>query len=143
MLESPTVSSASILLAIITALYGLFYPSIKEIIDADIKSHPNEKDNKPLYNKAKDVYHSKVKPLVAGATLTIIIFIPEFYNNLSISLHNLIEYGYAGTTYDFTITVFSAVTIFTAFQTWNIWNAAIKLRKKVNSVRKVLEGIEK
>ena len=143
MLESPTVSSASILLAIITALYGLFYPSIKEIIDTEIKPKPNEKDNKPLYTKAKGVYDSKVKPLVVGATLIIIIFIPECYNNLSSAVSNLSEYGYDGTTYDFTITVFFAVTIFTAFQTWNIWNAAIKLRKKMNSVRKVLEDIEK
>ena len=138
MLQSPTVSSASILLAIITALYGLFYPSIKEVIDLVVFQSPRKLDNKELLTKADNVYITKVKPLVIGTTIILVIFVPECINQLMLSARAFCEFGYNGTVYEFTIAAFAAVTLFTGFQTYNIWNAAIKVCKKRKELKQVL-----
>ena len=140
MLQSPTVSSASILLAIITALYGLFYPSIKEVIDMALLQAPRELDNKELLTKADNVYTTRVKPLVVGTTIILLIFVPECINQLILSARTFFEFGYKGTVYEFTIAAFAAVTLFTGFQTYNIWNAAIKVYKKREELRQVLNN---
>ncbi|MCQ6956991.1 hypothetical protein [Mucilaginibacter aquariorum] len=139
MLQSQVLSSASILLAILTALYGLFYLAIKEAIDFKVYLEIDLKaDNPPILKDAKRIYTGKMLPLLVGGIILSAVFAPEFWKELKLSVKNLLEYGWAGTDYNFTVAAFLAVSTFTFLQTINIIILAIKLCGKINTLNKNL-----
>jgi len=81
---SDILSSISILVGILTALFSLFFPSIDEILNLNSSSAGN-RDNTLNYRRGKSVRNTKVFPLLFGAILLTIVFIPELINQLKIA----------------------------------------------------------
>jgi|GEM_PF-3298279 len=136
MLASQVLSSASILLAILTALYGLFYPAIKEVIEVDVKTGSIAEDNEANLHKATRVRRGKVWPLEMGVVMLFVIFLPEAWKDIRLSVTNLVDYGFSGTEYDITVAAFLAVTLFTFVQMCNILVLAGKVRRKEQDLKK-------
>jgi len=135
MLQSATLSSASILLAILTALYGLFYPAIKETIDLEVLKGARAKDNGPSHDKAVKAFNGKALPLALGALLIALVYIPELYKQATASIGYLADYGIKGTEYDITAAAFMAVGLFILMQAVNIIRLGLKTFNKMRKLR--------
>jgi len=75
------LSSISILVAILTALYAMFYPEIQSFQNLEADEEPA--NNAADYDKGKSIRNAKVLPLVIGSFLLTLVFIPEFIAQLN------------------------------------------------------------
>jgi hypothetical protein len=107
---SDILSSASLLLAIITALYGLFYPDIIKILDIIPAVHAV--DNKPHFIKAKEIRNTKLFPLLLASIILTLTFMPEFLHQIKTALELYCKLGFAFDTYNTVIASFMVVCIF-------------------------------
>ena len=80
-LMSDILSSASILVGILTALLGLFYAEIQSF--NELTPEIAKANNKANYTKGKTIRNSRLHPLVIGSTILTMVFIPEFINQIS------------------------------------------------------------
>lgn len=124
------LSASSILLAIITALYAVFYPFLIEVIE--IKSSNHSADNKLKLKLAKDTFNSKLLPLLIGSIVITFLFIPEFFNAIKTSYKALD--GNNEVKYDTLIASFLVVCIFMIFLSCAIINLAFKLKSKIKEL---------
>lgn len=104
------LTASSILLGVLTALYGLFYSDIKSVIEITPKRHIE--DNKQEYDRSKRIFSSKYIPLMIGAFTISLIFLPELYKQIRGSINAIINFGFINTYYDTLIASFIAVCCF-------------------------------
>ncbi|PTT03690.1 hypothetical protein DBR11_01605 [Pedobacter sp. HMWF019] len=117
---SDILSSASLLVAILTTIYSLFYPEIKGVLDISPKSGSLKKDNALDYEKAKIIRNSKVIPLFFGSIVLTLVFIPEFINQLKIAYQYYRSTGFDMENYNTATASFVVVTAFSILLTVNI-----------------------
>ena len=72
---SDLLSASSLLLAILTTLYALFYSSINEFLD--IVPKPHKVDNKTNYRKGIEIRNTKIFPILFASITLSLIFIPD------------------------------------------------------------------
>lgn len=104
------LTASSILLGIITALYGLFFPAIKTVLDIKPKTH--KVDNKRAYDESKEVIKSKYLPLLFGSLVITMINLPELFEQLRNSFIAIKTSGIENTTYNTLIASFIVVCLF-------------------------------
>ncbi|MGD9488116.1 MAG: hypothetical protein AB7W47_08840 [Calditrichaceae bacterium] len=126
------LTASSILLGIITALYGLFFPAINSILV--IKSKPHKVDNKKAYSESKDIIKAKYIPLLIGSLVITLINIPELFSQLRNSFVAIKTSGIENTTYDTLTASFIVVCLFMIFITIMMIATGFKLRKKIKEL---------
>jgi hypothetical protein len=126
------LTAASILLAVITALYGLFFPAIKSVLDIEPKKH--KADNKQAFINSKVIAKSKYLPLLFGAVIITLIYLPELYRQLKDSLTTLKTNEIENISYDTLTASFIAVCFFMIFITIFIIISGFKLNKKIKDL---------
>lgn len=129
---SDLLSSSSLLLAILTTLYGIFYSAINEILKIEPK--PHAVDNKSNCNKGIDVRKSKIIPLLIASIGLTLIFVPEAYKIMIESCSLLGRKGLCQVTYDTVKTTYIAVTIFFITLTFSICRLTIKFNKHLKKL---------
>ena len=133
---SDLLSASSLLLAILTTLFGIYYSSINEILELKPNTHPV--DDTPNYNKALGVRKTKIYPLLLASIVLTLIFIPDAYKILIGSIKMILNLGIEGIAYDTLKTTYLAVTVFMLTLTTNIMSMTLKFNdhlKKLNPKR--------
>ncbi|HAM98448.1 MAG TPA: hypothetical protein DCQ26_07530 [Marinilabiliales bacterium] len=123
------LSSASILLAILTALFGFFYPSVKEVLEITPKLH--SADNIKSYKSAKTIFKAKQIPLTIGSVIISLIFLPEMIHQIKKSTNAIITYGLKNVEYNTMIASYITVCLFMIFLTIMIIILGFRLRKQM------------
>ena len=103
---SNLLSASSLLLAILTTLYALFYSSINEFLD--IIPKPHKVDNKANHKKGIEIRNTKIFPILFASISLSLIFIPDaikIFRDSYLFDRNNIEYDTVKMTY-ITVTVF-------------------------------------
>jgi hypothetical protein len=78
----PTVndllSGASLLLAVVSVLFGLWYADIQKAIDLDMQTVPNHrKDRSDVVSATRTAFWQKAVPLASAAALVALVFLPD------------------------------------------------------------------
>jgi len=129
------LSSASLLLAILTAIFSLFYPAITEILTIEPKTGATKKDNGPNYIRGKGVRNSKVLPLFIGGPLLTLVFIPEFLYQLKNVQLVYKAHGIRMSDYDTANASYIMVTVFAIALTINILILSFKYFAHLKKLR--------
>jgi hypothetical protein len=135
---SDLLSACSILLGILTALYGMFYSSINEILELTPKTHPI--DDTSNFKRALIVRKTKIFPLLIASILLTLIFIPEAYKIIYQGIAFMANNGIVLTSYDTIKTTYLSVTVFMIIFTLNIIVLSFKFNTqigKLNPKRKI------
>lgn len=107
---SDLLSASSLLLAILTTLYALFYSSINEFLD--IVPKPHKIDNKTNHKKGLEIRNTKIFPILFASITLSLIFIPEAIKIIRESLHVIKTVDRNNIQYDTVKTTYIAVTTF-------------------------------
>lgn len=129
---SDLLSASSLLLAILTTLFGTYYSSIIEVLNLE----PNnfKEDDKNNYTLAKSVLKTKLTPLlIAGVSITV-IFIPQSVKIIKTSIEYFTSLEYKNLSYDTISTSYVAVTIFMFILTVNILLLFFKVISKMKNI---------
>lgn len=125
---SDILSSASLLLAIFTSLYGFYYPAINGILK--IKLQQNKHDNRASYILALEVQKTKLWPLVIGSSILTVTFLPEAVRIICKSIRVVEKYGVSFKTYDTISASFLVVVIFMVVLLIHIICLAVSFKKQ-------------
>jgi len=126
------LTASSILLGVITALYSLFFPAIKSVINIKPKKH--KIDNKKDYLKSMEVVETKYIPLLIGSSIISLIYIPELYSQLKISFIIIRTNRFENISYDTLTASFIAVCFFMIFITIILIGTGFKLIKQIKAL---------
>lgn len=107
---SDLLSASSLLLAILTTLYALFYSSINEFLD--IVPKPHKVDNKTNYRKGIEIRNTKIFPILFASITLSLIFIPDAIKLIKDSYYIIKTVNWDSIEYDTVKTTYIAVTIF-------------------------------
>ena len=129
---SDILSSASLLLAILTTVFGLIYPTIKEVLD--LKVAPHKADNSTNYKKSLLIRRTRLVPLLIGSIILSLIFIPELIKQIAKSLNTFFKRGFAFNTYDTVMASFIVVALFMITLTIIIIAISIEYQRKVKAL---------
>ncbi len=130
---SDILSSASLLLAILTTVFGLIYPTIKEVLDVKVATH--KADNSANYKKAKLIRKTRLFPLLVGSIILTLVFIPELIKQTTNAIKIIAKYGFDLKTYDTVIASFIVVALFMVVLTISIIITTIEFQKKLTSLK--------
>jgi hypothetical protein len=72
---SDLLSAASLLLAIVAVLYGMWYPEIVSSLATEVPEHPAAR-RKP-YGEVARVRRTRALPLMIATTLLAVVFLPD------------------------------------------------------------------
>ncbi len=126
------LTASSILLGVITALYSLFFPAIKSVINIKPKKH--KIDNKKDYLKSMEVVKTKYIPLLIGSSIISLIYIPELYSQLKISFIIIRTNRFENISYDTLTASFITVCFFMIFITTILISTGFKLVKQIRAL---------
>lgn len=129
---SDILSSASLLLAILTTVFGLIYPTLKEILDLKVSAH--KPDNSANYKKALTIRKSRLLPLLLGSIILTLVFIPELIKQLVNSYHIVAKEGFHFKNYDTVIASFIVVSLFMIVLTIAVILITIDFFKKIKAL---------
>ncbi|MCG2610135.1 hypothetical protein LZZ90_01290 [Flavobacterium sp. SM15] len=129
---SDLLSASSLLLAILTTLFGTYYSSIIEVLNLE----PNnfKEDDKANYTLAKSVLKTKLIPLLTAATSITLIFIPQSIKIVKTSIEYFTSLEFKTLSYDTISTSYVAVTIFMFILTVNISILFFKVISKMKNI---------
>jgi len=102
---SDLLASASLLLAIVTVMYGLWYPEIIAALNENIPAHDGAKFGP--YKEILNIIKYRAIPLAGASCLVALVFLPEAFK---ITWHSLLSYMH-----DFLGTLLSYNAITTSF----------------------------
>lgn len=91
---SDLLSAASLLLAVLGMLYGLWYPEI--IATLEIKVPPHVEDRQGPYHKVTTIFYGRALPLTIASIGVSLIFLPDA---VKISLDSIFGYSTQGIFY--------------------------------------------
>lgn len=129
-MNADILSSASLILAVIALLFTIWQPDIQKAKDFDEESHyPDIKKN---HEKLKQVLWGQAIPLAVGASLMMIIFLPESVNLIISSINIIVAMGFVNSlsTYNVILAAFLIVEIGFLFLMIHLWYMAYGLIKK-------------
>ena len=126
------LSASSILLAIITALWGIFSHSISEVLDHKVEPHPA--DNKIKFKLSKNTVKTKLLPLLIGSILITTAFTPELILQLVKTFRVLWNNGFNNVSYSTISASYIVICVFMYFITISIIITCIKIRNKLNKL---------
>lgn len=114
---SDLLSSASLLLAVLGVLYGLWYPEIIGALEVEIPDYSD--DRKYPYLKITAVLFGRAIPLTIAGIGISIIFLPDALNIINYSIRNyqligfaaLMHYNAVNTAFCFVVTLSFAIAI--------------------------------
>ena len=135
---SDLLSASSLLLAILTTLFGIFYSSIIGILELKPNTHPI--DDTSNYNKALSVRKTKIYPLLFSTIGLTLIFIPDSWHILKESIIMIWDNGFKAVSYNAIKTTYIAVTIFMIALTINVIATTLNFNshlKKINPKRRI------
>ena len=95
---SDLLSAASLLLAVLGVLYGLWYPEIIEALDVKVPDYPE--DRKRPYRQVASVLYGRAIPLAVAALGVSLIFLPDALKIIGVSIQNFRLRGMAAV-YDY------------------------------------------
>ncbi|MCD0466261.1 hypothetical protein [Flavobacterium sp. ENC] len=129
---SDLISASSLLLAILTTLFGTYYSSINEILNLEPNNFKD--DDKANYAMAKIILKTKLIPLLLSSIFLTAIFIPKAIELVITSYNNVSTVKFEKIKYDTISTSYIAVTIFMISLTINIIIIASKFYRKMKSI---------
>lgn len=131
---SDLLSSASLLLAVLGVLYGLWYP---EIIDALKRPKPTHtQDYGPLYRKVESVLYGRALPLTIAAVGASIIFLPDAIKIIVNSILAYRDHGIANiSNYSAVHTAFCFVVAMSMAIAVHLTMFSVKLKQKHTGLR--------
>ncbi len=132
---SDILSSASLLLAILTAIFSLFYPDINAILNIEPKTGALKKDNGPAYVKGKATRNSKVLPLFIGGPILTLVFIPQFFYQIKNAYLVFNTDGLKMSDYDTANASYIVVALFAIALTINILALSFKYFSHLKQLR--------
>ncbi len=130
---SDLLSAASLLLAVLGVLYGLWYPEIIAALEIKVPIHVE--DRQGPYHKVTTVFYSRALPLTIASIGVSLIFLPDA---VKISLDSIFGYStqgilylysYSATHTAFCFVVAMSITIASHLTVFSI--KLIRLRKKL------------
>lgn len=130
---SDLLSASSLLLAILTTLYSLFYSSINEFIG--IKPSLHKADNKKDYESGKEIRNTKILPILLSSIILSAVFIPEAVNIIYESFRLIKLHGFDGVYYDTVKTTYIVVTLFIIALSFSIVLLTFKFFKQLNNLK--------
>lgn len=121
------LSAASLLLAILAVLYGLWYPEISESLK--IKPPTHRPDGKKDYDAVRAVLVNRSIPLTLASFLLSLVFLPDVIYILDYSFHHFYSMGvdaikdYSSVSASFILVVLFSISlcIHMVQLTWNLW----------------------
>ena len=120
------LSAASILLAVVGILYGLWYGEIVFALEIEPSLHPQ--DNKNKLDNVSSILSKRAVPLAIAASLVSIIFLPDVIRLILLSSNNYLTKGpSAFKDYGAVETAFCVVVIFAIFISINVITMIFKL----------------
>ena len=121
------LSAASLLLAVVGILYGLWYGEIVFALEIEPSLHPQ--DNKNKLDNVSSILSKRAVPLAIAASLVSITFLPDVVRLFRLSLDNyLTKRLSAFKDYGAVETAFCVVVIFAIFISINVITMIIKLK---------------
>lgn len=121
------LSAASLLLAVVGILYGLWYGEIVFALEIKPSLHPQ--DNKNKLDNVSSILNKRAVPLAIAASLVSIIFLPDVLRLFYLSLDNYLTKGFSAfKDYGAVETAFCIVIIFAIFISINVITMIIKLK---------------
>jgi hypothetical protein len=130
---SDLLSASSLLLAILTTLYALFYSSINEFLDIIPMSH--KIDNIASHKKGIDIRNTKIFPILFASITLSLIFIPDAIKILRESFLIIKTVDRDNIEYDTVKTTYIAVTIFMIALSNSIIMLTFKFFKQLNKLK--------
>lgn len=134
-ISSDVLSSASLILAALTTIYGLYYSDIRDILDVVPKTGDLKPDNKPNYTKAKTILRSKLIPLLVGSIVLTLVFIPDFIYQLVNCYQIWRDLGVSYDTYNTSNAAYVVVTFFAIMLTGSVLLMFYGFVKKIRALR--------
>jgi hypothetical protein len=112
---SDLLSAASLLLAVLGVLYGLWYPEIMEALKEEVPHF--SQDRRRPYQKISFILYGRALPLAIAASGVSLIFIPDAYRIILFSIQNyklrgldaLNDFHAVSTAYCFVIAMSTAI----------------------------------
>lgn len=129
---SDLLSASSLLLAILTTLFGTYYTAINEVLSLEPNNH--KEDDKSNFEIATTVLKTKLIPLLLASISISLIFIPQSVKIILDSIKHYKELGGENLSYDTIATSYIAVTIFMIALTINILVIAKKFSLKMKAI---------
>lgn len=129
---STLLTASSILLGILTALFGLFYPDLKHVLDIIPKKH--KADNKQEFDKSKEIVSSKYIPLLLGSLIISLLFTPELIKQIHSSIEVIKIYGIKNTSYCTLTASFIAVCCFMILIAVFMVRIGCKMKTKIDKL---------
>ena len=118
---SDLLSAASLLLAVLGVLYGLWYPEIIEALDTKIPTFIEDRERP--YRQVTSVLYGRAIPLAVAALGVSLIFLPDALKITHLSIQNYIsrgiealtDYNAVQTSYCFVVALSGAIAVHLAY----------------------------
>lgn len=130
---SDLLSASSLLLAILTTLYALFYSSIHEFLDIIPERH--KIDNKANHKKGIEIRNTKIFPILFASIILSLIFIPEAIKIIRECFHIITTVNRNSIEYDTVKTTYIAVTTFMIALSFSIIMLTSKFFKQLHKLK--------
>jgi len=123
---SDLLSAASLLLAVVSVVYGLWYPEIVHAMDTTIPKHAE--DRRRPYKDVSTMLFRRSLPLAIAALVVTAVFLPDALRIGWLSINDYSESGWSALRrYDSVATAFFVVELFATALTVHAVNLAVKL----------------
>jgi len=110
---SDLLSAASLLLAVVSVLYGLWYPEITSALKEEVPEFTEDRI-KP-HQRVSSVFFGRAVPLSLAASTLALLFLPDTFQIFLKSLNAYSHYGIKTISqYDAVQTAFCTVVVFSA-----------------------------
>jgi len=128
------LSAASLLLAIVGVIYGLWYPEITTVLD---KNYPQFKeDRQPHAKKVNGVLIGRALPLSIFSSMLLFVFLPDsicitYYSGVNYfqnGINALKDYSAVNTAFCFVVIFAAAIAFHAIYLTFRLW----RLKKSLN-----------
>jgi hypothetical protein len=135
---SDLLSAASLLLAVLAVLFGVWYPEITHALETPIPKHPP--DGVQAYTNVRAVLYSRAVPLTACAFVLTLVFVPDAIRIVYAAIANFQSRGlaalsdYSAVSMAFCLVVCLALIL--AVYLAHFTRRLISLQKKLNPYRK-------
>lgn len=133
---SDLLSAATLLLTVLTILYGLWYGEITKALEIKIESDP--RDRTRTYQTLRSVLYNRAVPLMLAAWFLTLIFAPDtisimnatFRNFRSHGLAALADYSAVATAFELAVFLSFGLAIYLSLLTKKMFRKAEEARNK-------------
>lgn len=130
---SDRLSAASLLLAIVAVLYGMWYPQLTQALETKVPEFPAERPG--LRKQVLEVRRTRALPLMLAAIGLALVFLPDVVGIAARSIGILIENGVeAVRLYDSVTTAFLLVEVVSLYFAIHFTAAWIELTRLISGL---------